>query len=207
MENTKDIVAEVLPASLSDDKMLENESNPDISYVEEKNIYYSTGKVAELLGISRDMVRIHIKDFEKYLDVTYTSSSAKGKHVRLSSSDVKTLESIVHLRKSKSVEETKHILDDPALSLLHLDEHGVERALALVLTKSNEALVETFSKMMKELQSHSTALLLEQKENSDKEISQLQSELAALKSDMQRQTELLELLAQRTEKKKRWPFH
>lgn len=129
---------------LDSDEATENES-----FTVGDDIYYGTGKIASLLGENRDKIRIFLNDFADYLNLSY-SKSGKGRHVKLCSCDIDLLETIIRLRKTHSIEETKLILNDPVLAMAVRSESSLTESVSAILQKSNELLLLQFKKLLDE---------------------------------------------------------
>ncbi len=159
--------------------------------VDSEDTYYSTGKVSEMLGVSRDMIRNHIKDFEEYLDVTRSNSSGKGSHVRLRASDVELLENIISLRKTRSVEQTKELLNEPSVRAMFLKKQGADVSLKDVILKSNELVIQRLMEALSEHSVKENQLLIEQQDNLIAANAELRDEVSQLKETLLSQNQQL----------------
>lgn len=119
------------------------------TYVEGDDIFYSTGELADILHVNRDMIRIHINDFSEYLNIS-RSKTGKGAHTKLSSKDVQLLDTIIKLRKTRSVPETKEILDAPDMAELMLQSSRGERQLANMLLENNAVIMNQLSALLED---------------------------------------------------------
>lgn len=177
MENEKPIV------------FSESESfDPEEISVEGKGYFVSTGELAAYLKTSRDMVRNHIRDFEDYFDVSYTKEG-KGGHIRFPSSQIELLEMIIRLRKTKSVEEVKEILDDPEMPYLFQKGERTEKQLGVMLAENNKYLVSLMEQLFSKTLDEKLSPLLASKDEA----------LADKQKDLERVMQLNEELAKQNE--------
>lgn len=178
-ESAEDSVVDVLDPDYEDEE----------AYVEGDSIYYSTGDVAQRLGISRDMTRSHIKAFEEFLHITYTRPEGRYKHMRLLSTDIELLEKIVRLRKNgHSVDSVKQILQDPDLAgAMHGPTVDISSALSDLLARNNTALLAEVKKIM-DANTAQNKLLLESSGEKDRKIDELTTEIDELKELLLKQT-------------------
>lgn len=186
MENDSTGISEILN---NIKERTDNEQNE--SYVEGKDVVYQAGKVSEMLGISRDMVRYYVKEFEEYLQIDYTT----GGHMRFHSEDIELLRTIVLLRKTKNAAEVKSILDDPSMKMLYGGNSDLQHVIAQLFVENNRQLVEQLRQMIEngfEMSHH----LLEQKDNTNKELKEeldkVHKELEEVRKASLEQTELMQ---------------
>lgn len=178
-DHSSDKIADVLDPGDGDDE----------AYVEGDNIYFSTGDVAQRLGISRDMTRNHMKDFEEFLHIVYSRSQGRYAHMRLLSTDMDLLEKIVRLRKNGfSVEHVKQVLQDPDLAgAMHAPTVDISAALSEMFALNNAALLSEMKKLI-DSSTKQTQLLLENNEKKDQQIESLTHEVDHLKQMLLDQT-------------------
>jgi len=148
-------------------------------FVESKNYYVGTGYIADMLGISRDLIRNHINEFKDYFDVQY-SKPGKGGHIRFPSDSIELLENIIQMRKTKSVEQVKEILDDPAASQMFKNGMSSDKQLAALLAENNKQLFEAFSRLLDQ-KFENQNLLIEDRNSLIRQNEQLISEIKELK--------------------------
>mgnify|MGYP004462576427 FL=1 len=153
MENEKDLVFSS-----------EDTFDPDSVSIEGDGFYISTGELASRLNVSRDMVRNHIRDFEDYFDVAYTKEG-KGGHIRFPSSQIELLEMIIRLRKTKSVEEVREILDDPEMPYLFNNGERVEKQFGLLLSENNKRMAALLEQAVSKAFDDKISRLIESKDN------------------------------------------
>lgn len=120
--------------------------NSDDITIEGEGYFVSTGDLASQLKISRDMVRNYIKEFEDYFDLSYTKEG-KGGHIRFPSNQTDLLGTIIRLRKTKSVDEVKEILDNPDMPFLFQNGERVEKQLGVLLAENNKYLAALLEKV------------------------------------------------------------
>ncbi len=176
-----------------------DEGENDRAIVEGENVMYGTGKLAEMLGISRDMVRCHIQEFEDYFDVNYTKEG-KGGHIRFPSEQFERLDMVVNLRKTKSVEEVKEILDNPQMANLFIQGGNSEQRIALLLTENSKFILESVKKMLDDGLERRTAALLEDKKELTKRNELLDQHLNEIKETNERLCEENEALREAVKK-------
>ena len=124
-----------------------------VDYVEGEDVVYTTGEVAEMLGITRDRLRYHIKDFEDYIQIDKTKSG-KGAHWRFHAKDVEVIRTIIRLKDSgKSVEDIKDMLDNLGMDMMVNDASKMVQVFTQVLNRNNEMLLDKFRDIM-ELQNN-----------------------------------------------------
>lgn len=152
MENEKDLVFSS-----------EDTFDPDSVSIEGDGFYISTGELASRLNVSRDMVRNHIRDFEDYFDVAYTKEG-KGGHIRFPSSQIELLEMIIRLRKTKSVEEVREILNDPEMPYLFNNGERVEKQFGLLLSENNKRMAALLEQAVSKAFDDKISRLIESKE-------------------------------------------
>ena len=164
-------------------------------YVEGDDYYYSTGEVAKRLGISRDMTRKHIHDFEEFLHITYSQPEGKYRHMRLLSTDMDLLEKIVRLRKNRhSIESIKQLLRDPdILGPMMLSSGDVNNVLPDLLARNNVALLTEVKKLIDDGVDQNRKLL-ESNEKKDQAIDTLHEEVDELKGLLLKQTETIQAM-------------
>lgn len=162
----------------------------DGTFVEGDSIYYSTGEVAQRLGISRDMTRKHMQDFEEFLNITYSHSQGKYKHMRLLSTDIELLERIVRLRQNKhSIENVKEFLRDPDFSFaLNAPNADITGILSEVLTRNNTALLDEVKKIVDQGTAQNLRLI-EANSEKDQRIVELSTEVQDLKALISKQND------------------
>lgn len=153
MENEKDLVFSS-----------EDTFDPDSISIEGDGFYISTGELASRLNVSRDMVRNHIRDFEDYFDVAYTKEG-KGGHIRFPSSQIELLEMIIRLRKTKSVEEVREILNDPEMPYLFNNGERVEKQFGLLLSENNKRMAALLEQAVSKAFDDKISRLIESKDN------------------------------------------
>ena len=142
----------------------EDTFDPDSVSIEGDGFYISTGELASRLNVSRDMVRNHIRDFEDYFDVAYTKEG-KGGHIRFPSSQIELLEMIIRLRKTKSVEEVREILDDPEMPYLFNNGERVEKQFGLLLSENNKRMAALLEQAVSKAFDDKISRLIESKDN------------------------------------------
>lgn len=142
----------------------EDTFDPDSVSIEGDGFYISTGELASRLNVSRDMVRNHIRDFEDYFDVAYTKEG-KGGHIRFPSSQIELLEMIIRLRKTKSVEEVREILNDPEMPYLFSNGERVEKQFGLLLSENNKRMAALLEQAVGKAFDDKISRLIESKDN------------------------------------------
>lgn len=182
-------------------------------YVEGDGIRYTTGKIAEMLHANRDIVRRTIHDFEEMLDVDYTKPG-RGGHMRLAAKDIERLDNIMRLRKTRSVDEVKRILADPALFGL-FDTRNQESISEMVMA-NNRYLLAELSKVIARTYKESATPLLEDvdavtkenlslKEEMAEQTAALKEEISQLKDQSEKQTQLIQELYDQLQEKNEEP--
>lgn len=141
-----------------------NSFDPDSVSIEGEGFYVSTGELASKLNMNRDLVRNHIRDFEEFFDVAYTKEG-KGGHIRFPSSQIDLLETIIMLRKTKSVENVKEILRDPGMPFILGKGERAEKHLGLLLAENNKRMVEALDQAVRKAIDEKVTSLIEAKDS------------------------------------------
>ena len=194
-------------------------SDLSASYIEGKGLFYKTGVVAEMIGVSRDMTRHYIKSFSEYMHIEYTS----GGQYLVPPEDIDLLKTIAHLAKNgKKIAEIKGILKEPDMRQLYNGKSDIESVIANMLLKNNQYLFSAIQKVLLESENQRTERYLELHHEDELEKLKLREEIESLKHIVQEQNkvienymqqqeekikqqeEILQKIAQQTEKKKHW---
>ena len=181
-------------------------SNDDIS-IEGKEVYWTTGQVGYALGISSDMARIHINNFAEYFELKFSKPGKNGR-LYFPSESIDLLKKIVNLRKTKSIDEVKEILDNPDLSGLFGKSQDFEQHLAMMFSKSNQMLMEQLEKIIQQHLKPDNQLLednkalIDQNNKLQKKINALQSSYDMLQNTSIKNEQLLQDLTKSNEELK-----
>lgn len=146
------------------------------AYVEGKNIYYTSGEVAKMVGISRDMVRYYTDEFKEFMNVEKT----KGNHLRYKGEDIETLRLILTLLKKHTPAETKAILSDKDVRLVYANTGDEEQGFLKLLMMNNKYLADQLNNLLTQT---SQALMIERKESEDAKYEKLINEMVELKEE------------------------
>ena len=117
--------------------------------------------------------------------------SIEGKEVYWTSESIDLLKKIVNLRKTKSIDEVKEILDNPDLSGLFGKSQDFEQHLAMMFSKSNQMLMEQLDKLIQQHLKPDNQLLEDNKSLIDQN-NKLQEKINVLQSsyDMLQKTSI-----------------
>lgn len=210
MNNTRDMDStEIIVSNTNNDA--EQTADKDNTTVYEESVvnsdkFYSTGEVASMLSINRDLVLYYAKPFLDYLHFERTGSGP-GSHWRIPGKDIEVLRSIIRMRKEgKSDETIKAILEDPGMSLLLGEGNKLQELLATMLTKQSEVLHAHFQHTMESfIKEHSQQLLIQ--EQSQKNLLEQNQQLASQVEQLSKEvSDLSILLEERLPEKKRGLF-
>lgn len=122
------------------------------SYITGKNVMYTTGEAAEILGTYADRVRYYANDFQEELHIE-KSKSGKGAHWRIPAADIERLRTIIQLRKEgRSVSDIKELLNNTNLSFMFENGNKMLTALEMLLKQNNEQIMDNFKKIIEQSQ-------------------------------------------------------
>lgn len=170
----------------------------DKDYIEGEEIYYTTGKVAQLIGASRDITRNKAKEFEEFLNLSYT----EGNQMKISSKDVELMRNIIYLRKTKTVEEVKELLRKKELSDVYRNQPNVELLMTDALMKNNTILAEIFKNSLYNYIEN----ISEQNSNLEKQNIQMQEELIKLNKNIENLMQQQDEINDKLDKQKKRSF-
>ena len=167
-----------------DDKELEN------SYIEGDDVVYSTGEVANILGVPRDTLRYYLQGLEDYLNIEKTSEKKRA-HWRFHSKDIEILETIVKMRKAgKPIEIIREILDEPDLISYMSGGDKFNSILIELLTKNNDLLLNQFKEIIQKhllLEKENQLQLMEHQAQKEIQLIEQQSQLEQQNNDLRNQ--------------------
>lgn len=189
------------------EKMEKTDIEESMEYVTGEDITYSTGEVANMLGISRDNLRYTIKPFiGKYIVIDKTSAK-ESSHWRIHSKDIELIRTIIRLKKQgRTTSNIQEMLDDPGLNFLLGEGTNVTKSMAEVLTKNNELLIKKFSDILSginESYQKSELKYIEDSERLRSQNSELKNEVQELSKQVE---ELKDLINEKIPDRKRFSF-
>lgn len=171
------------------------------SYVEGDNVFYTSGQVAEMLDLNRDMVRYYTNEFSEFVNPEKTKEG-KGGHLRYHGADIETLRLILSLLKNNTPAETKAILNDKDVRLIYAGSGDQEKGFIKILTENNKHLAEIITNIIETKYLPEQKLLLEQKQLDDEKYEHILEELRQVKSENEEMRDLMKTYFEQQNKKK-----
>jgi len=157
------------------------------SYVEGENITYTSGDVAKIVGISRDMVRYYTVEFEEFIMPDKTT----GGHLRYKSKDIDILKLILSLLKTHTTAEIKELLRDKDIKTVYENVGDEYHGLLKLLLENNKYLADLLVKGLSEKLMYHKIMMLEQKQKEEELYNTIIKELDYLKKENEELKELI----------------
>lgn len=154
------------------------------TYVEGDNIYYTSGDVAGMVGLSRDMVRYYTKEFEEFIKPEKTS----GGHLRYSGEDIEVLRLIISLLKKHTPAEIKILMRDNDVKMVYNNVGDEYHGLLKLLLENNKYLADLLAESIGDKIIKPQMMLLEQ---NDGRYNELVTEISELKKENQELKDIL----------------
>lgn len=170
------------------------------SYVDGEDVYYTSGQVASMIGISRDLVRYYTNEYEEFLNPDRT----KGGHLRYRGDDIETLRLILSLLKKHSAAETKSILRDKDVKLIYANSGDEEKGMLKILFENNKYLADLIiERLENSVAIKQQELLIEQKEKENIIYEELLDNIKSLKEENQEMKNIILEILNKEESKRR----
>jgi DNA-binding transcriptional MerR regulator len=172
-------------------------------YVDGENVYYTSGEVAGMVGLTRDMVRYYTNEFSEFINPEKTN----GGHLRYHAEDIELLRLILSLLKKHTPSEIKIILSDKDVKMVYSNVGDEQQGLLKLLLENNKYLASQIAEDLDKRILESQSFLLEQKQ----EKLDLHDELIAEMNDIKKENQelkniLLNVLEKMDDKPKRKGF-
>lgn len=189
----------------NDEIISRNDENDSYSEVVGSEEYYTSGKVAEMLGLSRDMVRHYTNEYSEFLS-TEKTKDGKGGHLRYKDVDISNLKMILNLLKVYSSHEVKSMMRDPEVKIVLENADNPDARMTKLLIENNKYLLKMFQDYM-EKQLDQTRRLEDNKAKEElilieKQYEELKSENEEMKALLHQALDKLDALGKKPEKSK-----
>lgn len=155
----------------------------------EDGIYYKIGEVAEMLGVSDQVLRNYCTWFDKRLNIRKT----KGGQRLFQKKDIESLRIIVKLKKERRLtnEQVLQFLDGKNPYETNKEGESSGNAPNMLVEMIRSAVTEAVTKALEENESTTTLLLEDQKKNYDQIIEQDKNLISTLEKKLAEQGELI----------------